>query len=147
MALGLPQKRNFDLGPILVMCTALNVRHTASTVQVARDLWIVLSAQTLTPPPQCLEMFVDDQKTLGDRWARTENRSARTLVVWPARVTPGSDFAPILATGPCIILLVRSSGACVERFCGCAPPACLSTLWCQWTTSERMIMWKRNTGN
>ena len=40
-------------------------------------------------------MIEYDHKTLRDRWARTESRLARTLVGWPARVTPvaGSGYA------------------------------------------------------
>ena len=50
--------------------------------------------------PQCLDTFMYDHKTLRDRWARTESRLARTLVVWPARLTPDRGFVAILAAGP-----------------------------------------------
>ena len=51
--------------------------------------------------PQCLELFEYDQKTLGDRWARTESLMARTKTGWPARVTSLGISVCILATGPC----------------------------------------------
>ena len=69
--------------------------------------------------PAVFGNVVYDHKTLGDRWARTESRLARTWAVWPARVTSQRGFAAILASGPCtkLICMNHTSYTTVWRSC------------------------------